>query len=65
MRKLPEWIEFRRDRITGSWRWTCRACGIIETFNKFWPASAAAHEHAEMHLAEEEGAPCTSAGAPG
>jgi hypothetical protein len=65
MRTLPLYIEFRRDRITSSWHLVCRACGIKESYRSFWPASHAAHAHADLHEAEEEGAPCTSAGVPG
>ena len=51
-RLLPAWIELRRERITSSWLLVCRACGIKETYAKFWPASYAAHEHADMHAEE-------------
>ena len=51
-RTLPAYIELRRDRITSSWRLICRACGIKETYAQFWPASRAAHDHADMHAAE-------------
>jgi hypothetical protein len=64
MRLLPKYIEIRRDRITGSWSMICRACGVKEAFGNFWPASRAAHDHADFHEAEEEGPPCTSAGEP-
>jgi len=52
--KLPEWIELRRDRITGSWMLLCRACGIRESYAKFWPASRAAQDHADVHLQEQD-----------
>ena len=52
VRILPVWIELRRDRLTSSWLLICRACGIKERYDKFWPASYAAHEHADMHAAE-------------
>ena len=63
-RTLPRYIELRRDRITGSWRMVCRACGVKEESGNFWPASRAAHNHADFHEAEED-PPVTSAGAPG
>ena len=50
-RRLPEWIELRRDRITGTWFLVCLACGIKERYVKFWPASRAAWDHADMELA--------------
>jgi hypothetical protein len=65
MRTLPKYIEFRRDRITSSWHLVCRACGIKESYANFWPASNAAWAHADLHEAEEDPTPCTSAGAPG
>jgi hypothetical protein len=50
-RTLPPYIELRRERITESWFLLCRACGIKETYDKFWPASYAAHAHADLHEA--------------
>ena len=55
MRTLPKYIEFRRDTMAGAWFLVCRACGIKESYRSFWPASYAAHAHADMHEAEEEG----------
>jgi hypothetical protein len=51
---LPRYIELRRDSVKG-WLLVCRACSIRESYSSFWPASRAAHEHADMHEAEEEG----------
>jgi hypothetical protein len=62
-RVLPRYIELRRDRVASSWFLVCRACGIKEHHANFWPASRAAHDHADFHEAEED-PPVTSAEAP-
>jgi hypothetical protein len=51
---LPRYIELRHDSFQG-WLLICRACSIRESYARFWPASYAAHAHADMHEAEEEG----------
>ena len=63
-KSLPAYIEFRRDRMTRTWRWVCRACGVTCDLTGFWDASRGAFDHADMHAAEED-PPVTSAGDPG
>ena len=53
-RTLPGFIEFRRDRASGSWFWVCKACGIKEHYASFWLASEAAHGHADVELQAED-----------
>jgi len=52
LRRLPAYIELRRDRIPGSWFLLCRACGVKEHYQEFWGASRAAWDHTDMHDAE-------------
>ena len=54
MKTLPSYIEIRHDSFKG-WLLICRACSIREPYAKFWPASYAAHAHADVHEAEEQG----------
>lgn len=54
VRTLPEWIELRRDYVSQMWVMSCKACGLRERWHDFWLMSQAAHDHAEMHLQEED-----------
>ena len=54
VKTLPEFVDLRRDTMAQMWMMTCRVCGLRERWHNFWNASRAAHDHADMHLQEED-----------
>jgi hypothetical protein len=49
---LPAFIELRRKPGGGAWFMICKVCGIRQEYPDFWPASGAAHDHADEEFRE-------------